>query len=262
MTKLSIITVTYNNDSGLEKTIQSVLSQTVQDFEYIVVDGDSNDNSKSIVRLHSDVIDVFISEKDKGIYDAMNKGVNVAKGEYCLFLNAGDCFYDSYVIENVLPSLGGIDILYGDSFKIKPHYRRIIKYKKELTLLDFYKVIPPLHHQASFIKRELFEKYGLYNIEIPVFADWEFFFRTIILNRVSTQHLSFIVCSFDGTGLSNSISNQNPMRKELNDVRYAILSEHFPDYILNDYKHLDQILSKTSFFTKLMNKISYFNIRK
>ena len=262
MLKLSIITVTYNNEEGLMKTIHSVNDQSEKDFEYIIVDGGSSDNTEMLVKSHSDLVNVFISEKDNGIYDAMNKGIVAAQGEYCLFLNAGDCFYDLNVIKKVIPHLENIDIAYGDSYKIKPHYRRKITYSDSLTLMTFYKVTPPIHHQATFIKRDLFEKYGFYNIELPIFADWEFFYRVIILNHVSTLHLRFIVCSFDGTGVSNSISIENPKRKQINNLRYEILKSHIPDYILKDYEYFDKIISKVGFFRKLKNKFSYFSIKK
>ncbi len=262
MMKLSIISVTFNNAEGLEKTITSITEQTIQDFELIVVDGGSTDETKSVVNKYEGIIDVFVSEKDNGIYDAMNKGIAFARSEYCLFLNAGDCFFSKNVLEEVLPFLDKKDVVYGDSFKVKPYYRRKITYPDKLSLLDFYRITPPLHHQASFIRKELFDVYGNYDLNLPVFADWEFFFRAIILNNVTYLHIPLLVCRFDGTGMSNSIAEIDPRRKEINDLRYKILQCQFPEYILSDYERFDKIISHQSFFTKLKNKIAYFSFKK
>lgn len=95
--KLSIITINYNNREGLRKTIESVVAQTTREFEYIVIDGGSTDGSVDVIKEFSDYIDYWVSEPDKGIYNAMNKGVKVAHGDYCQFLNSGDWLYDSNV---------------------------------------------------------------------------------------------------------------------------------------------------------------------
>ena len=99
--KYSIITINYNNKDGLEKTILSVINQTCQDFEYIIIDGGSTDGSVDVIKKYADRIDYWVSEPDKGIYNAMNKGIIKAKGEYLNFMNSGDCFYDNEVLSNV-----------------------------------------------------------------------------------------------------------------------------------------------------------------
>ena len=100
--KLSVITINYNNRDGLRKTIESVVNQTCRDFEYIIIDGGSTDGSVDVIKQYADRIDYWVSEPDKGIYHAMNKGIAVAHGEYLNFMNSGDCFYESTVVENVL----------------------------------------------------------------------------------------------------------------------------------------------------------------
>src|SRR5574339_979809 len=101
MTKISIITVNYNDKAGLEKTLRSVTSQTLKDFEYVVIDGGSNDGSKELIESYADKIDYWVSEPDKGVYSAMNKGIKAATGEFVIFMNGGDLFYDTQVLENV-----------------------------------------------------------------------------------------------------------------------------------------------------------------
>ena len=97
--QFSVITINFNNGEGLRHTIDSVISQTCHDYEYIIIDGGSTDDSVNVIKLFSDKIDYWVSEKDRGIYHAMNKGVNLAHGQYCIFMNSGDCFYDSSVLE-------------------------------------------------------------------------------------------------------------------------------------------------------------------
>jgi len=109
--KLSIITVNLNNAEGLRKTIESVVTQTFTDFEYIIIDGGSTDGSVEIIKLYADKITYWVSEPDKGIYNGMNKGIMVAKGEYCQFLNSGDWLVNENVLKEVFAD---VDIVYGD----------------------------------------------------------------------------------------------------------------------------------------------------
>src|ERR1700757_1115246 len=100
MPKLSIITINFNDQLGLSKTIKSVISQTISDFEFIIIDGASSDKSLDIIKHYADKISFWVSEKDNGIYDAQNKGIAKATGDYLLFLNSGDCFYNEHIVEN------------------------------------------------------------------------------------------------------------------------------------------------------------------
>ena len=259
---LSVITVNFNNAAGLEKTIKSVIAQNSSDIEFIVIDGGSTDSSRNVIEKYSQQIQYSISEKDNGIYHAMNKGIKAASGKYCFFLNSGDVFFDSNTVDNAIILFDDADIVYGNVIKIKPHYRRLIKYSSTLTLYDFYKTEPALHHQGTFIKKDLFDKHGNYDEKIKINADWEFFFRTIILNKARTKYIDQTICVFDGTGLSNSLPIGNKLRFEANLNKENILRLHFPDYLLSDYKKLDKILSGKSFSKKIINKISYFRIRK
>ena len=162
MPKLSIITINYNNAGGLEKTIQSVVSQTFTDYEYIVIDGSSNDGSVDCIKRYSDKISYSVSEKDKGIYNAQNKGIMAAKGMYCLFLNSGDYLFNEKVLEEVFSHKHNEDIIYGDMM-IDDGSAELIYGKHPSDITFEFLIYTTLWHPVSFIKRELFNRFGLYN---------------------------------------------------------------------------------------------------
>ena len=118
MPKLSVITINFNNAIGLEKTIKSVIEQKFTDFEFVIIDGDSSDGSKEIIKKYSNKISYWVSEKDKGIYNAQNKGIERAIGEYCLFLNSGDYLVDTTVFQTVFSEKRTQDIIYGDMITV------------------------------------------------------------------------------------------------------------------------------------------------
>ena len=144
--KFSIITINYNEGAGLKRTIDSVLSQTCRDYEYIVIDGGSTDNSIEAIRQNAEGIAYWTSEKDRGIYHAMNKGIKAAKGDYCIFMNSGDTFYDTEALAHVVTAGQWADVVCGDicfgEDNICPNPERV-------TMKTFYK--HTLYHQASFI---------------------------------------------------------------------------------------------------------------
>ena len=162
---LSIITINYNNAAGLEKTMKSVLSQTNNDFEYVVIDGGSNDGSVDVIRRYEKEFGSrlnWVSERDKGIYDAMNKGIRKAQGEYLEFLNSGDCLVDDQVVERMVGELKKRDypsILYGNMLKSLSD-GKILRDRcfagEEITLQGMYHGC--LNHSPAYIKASLFEK--------------------------------------------------------------------------------------------------------
>ena len=153
--ELSVITINYNNCEGLRKTIESVVNQTCCDFEYIIIDGGSTDGSVDVIKQYADRIDYWVSEPDKGIYNAMNKGIDVAKGEYCIFMNSGDCFHDYQSLTLSIPHLDGTDVVAGYA-KLDSGER--VNRPVEITLQSLYNHQQPCH-QSSFIKTELLKKY-------------------------------------------------------------------------------------------------------
>ncbi len=159
--RLSVITVNRNNAGGLAKTISSVITQSYRDFEFIIIDGASDDESPEIIRKNASHLSYWISEPDKGTYHAMNKGIKVAKGEYCLFLNSGDYLVHSTVLEKVFSHNIDADIISGDVLKIRPNnkFRRV----SSPETISLHKLcIHSLPHQATLIRTSLFEEIGYY----------------------------------------------------------------------------------------------------
>lgn len=241
--KLSIITITYNNAEGLYRTIQSVQAQTFRDFEHIIVDGGSTDGSVEIIRQYADNEAIrsegykairpenskadnlasspnhlitsspitWISEKDRGVYDAQNKGIRLAHGEYCYFLNAGDTFCNEHVLElifkpltfNLSPLTSTPDILYGNEIIVDGNGQRIgiARGVENPSFVDLYNSC--MKHQASFIHRRLFEQYGMYDADMRICADFDWFFRVIAFHDdVTLLYKDVDIAYFENTGLS------------------------------------------------------------
>ena len=208
---LTIITINRNNAAGLEKTMQSVLSQTRTDFEYVVVDGASTDDSVDVVkRLAPDFGDrlKWISEPDKGIYNAMNKGIRMATGEYIEILNSGDCLAAKDVVEKMYAAVekeGHPSILYGNMLKDFPdgHVHRDRGFAgEEITLLSLY--IGTLNHSPAYIRRSLFDKYGLYDETLKIDSDWKWYLQAIVFGEEKPVYTDIDVTLFDMTGISET----------------------------------------------------------
>ena len=233
---LSIITINRNNAAGLEKTMRSVLSQTRKDYEYVVVDGASTDGSVEVIRrLAADFGDrlKWISEPDKGIYNAMNKGIGMATGEYVEFLNSGDCLASDTVIDRMYEALEKADrpaVLYGNLLKEMTD-GRILKDRgfagQEIPFLGFYQ--GTLNHSPAYIRRSLFDKYGLYDESLKIVSDWKWFLQAIILGGEKPEYADIDVSLFDMTGISET--NSELTKKE----RKEVLSALIPGPILADY---------------------------
>ncbi len=234
---LSIITINRNNATGLEKTMRSVASQTCKSFEYIVVDGASTDGSVGVIHNFEDSLGgrlKWVSEPDKGIYCAMNKGIGMASGCYLQFLNSGDCLVADEVIERMLERLNENEfptILYGNMLKDIPD-RKPLRDKsfagKDIPFLGFY--LGTLNHSPSFIKKTLFEKYGLYDESLRIVSDWKWFLQAIILGNEKPVYSDIDVTLFDMNGISET--NKTLDKAERNQV----LNELIPSAILGDYE--------------------------
>ena len=198
---LSIITINYNNRAGLERTIQSVISQSCRQLiEYIIIDGNSSDGSKGILKKFSSNLDYWVSEPDKGIYNAMNKGVQMSSGEYCLFLNSGDLLHDNNVFERLTKHTFDKDIYFGEIVATnggKAKKRRKYSLNEEITLLTIYEGY--FHHAGSFIKRDLMIKYP-YREDLKICSDRQFFIQSIIIDNCSYGSIKTPICLFDMGG--------------------------------------------------------------
>lgn len=225
MSKLSVITINYNNSIGLEKTVRSIVGQSFKDFEFIIIDGGSNDGSVDVIKKYSHKISFWVSEKDKGIYNAQNKGIEKATGEYCLFLNSGDYLVDDNVFQNVFSTNLKHDIIYGDMVIIDPSDEKMdFKMPDHIGVRQM--LADTLWHPVSFIKRELFSKYGNYNEIYKIVADYDFFVRVIIGKKVSSKHLPIKICVFDRTGISSDKSKMSELageRKKIQDLYFSPL---------------------------------------
>jgi len=243
MKKISVITINYNNVSGLKQTMDSVLGQTYNDIEYIVVDGGSNDGSKELIEQRGSALSYWVSEKDEGIYDAMNKGISKTTGEYLLFINSGDRIYEKTTIENVIPFLKGTEIVYGN-LKIEENGQLKDGYMPDAITLS-QMMNDTLWHPVSFIKRELFLKYGNYNTQYKICGDYDFFFKTIISEKVTTKHINQFIAVFDLKGMSSDAKNVPIIKAEKEMIQRSYLSaKEIEDFNASQKK------SKSSFFKR------------
>jgi glycosyltransferase involved in cell wall biosynthesis len=228
--KLSIITINLNNNLGLKKTIDSVLSQEFKDFEFIIVDGGSKDGSLDLIKDNSAKITSWISEPDTGIYNAMNKGILIAQGEYLQFLNSGDCLVEATTLEKIFNSHRSADILYGNINNVS--CSRIITYKvpeaNNISLNYFFNNTIP--HPAAFIARRLFQE-SLYDEKYKFAADKKFFIEKIIKGNCTLEYFDQMIVNFDTRGISSRNGFSNPIRNE----EISIFSELFPPRVLIDY---------------------------
>lgn len=228
--KLSIITINKNNAKGLEKTILSVINQSFDDFEYIVIDGQSEDSSVEIIRKYSNKITYWISEPDSGVFNAMNKGIRIASGEYILFLNSGDFLINEDVLEAVFSNKCTADFLCARC--AISENGKIIHVTNPPFVHTFNTYFhSTISHQATFIKRSLFEKYGYYREDFKIKSDWEFWIRTIILNNCSTQKIDVELTNYNLEGISNCKDNDEIALKEIEIVfSNPLLQKFVPDY--------------------------------
>lgn len=212
MPLISIITINYNNASGLKKTIDSVCAQSFQDFEFIVIDGNSNDNSLDIIKQNNK-INYWVSETDKGIYDAHNKGIIKATGDYLLFLNSGDILADNLVLKNVLSHFSNNKSFYYGNLILEKN--KVLQKHIAPSSIDLdFMINSTFWHPCVFIKSELFKLYGQYNIEFKIAGDYEFFIRCLLKPNVSTEYINEFITIFDGNGISNDLKNKELQEKE------------------------------------------------
>lgn len=207
--KYSIITVNFNNSDELAKTLASVKSQSCRDFEYIVIDGGSTDGSADIIRANEQFIDYWISERDKGIYDGMNKGIAVAKGDYCLFLNSGDTFYDDDVLGKVSDLLTD-DIVCGDAMLT---YGRNQKWTApDFVDEQFWRQRNSICHQSVFIRTSLLNE-NPYDTTLRIVSDYKFFFYELVVEKKSYRHINLTICNYGCDGVSANHEKSDAEKK-------------------------------------------------
>lgn len=258
--KLSIITVNLNNREGLKKTLDSVAAQTWRDFEHIIIDGASTDGSVDVIReyaqgsepwtisqdpsaantstpvaqpqTHQDISHPYtikwISEKDTGIYNAMNKGIRMAQGEYCFFLNSGDYLVDNEVFARVSLDSFSDDVVFGNIVLDYGSYRESTVSPGPITLYTF--IFATISHSGcSFIRRESFDFWGLYDENLKIVSDWKWFLLSVGLGSASVKHVDVILSIFDCYGIG--FKELATAKQE----REKVLEEVVPSRILDDY---------------------------
>lgn len=248
MLKLSIVTINYNNAEGLRKTLASVAAQTYRDIEHVIVDAASSDGSLEVIKEYVETSShpvIWSSEKDKGIYDGMNKGIERATGEYIQILNSGDILAAPDVTERMIKALStlniplstenAVGILYGnmirdfgngkvqrDTAKAEGDAREV-----EWTMDDFIK--GTVNHDPTYIRRDLYERYGLYDENLKICSDWKWFVNAVVFGGEKLYYIPIDVTIFDTTGISET--NLEFREKE----RHAELEKMLPAAILKDY---------------------------
>ena len=222
MYKISIITINYNNKAGLINTIKSVYSQSWQDFEYIIIDGNSTDGGKEVILEYAHKLNYYVIEPDTGIYNAMNKGIKAAKGEFLLFLNSGDTLFNENVLKNIEMNFSKTyDFYYGDYIQVGNDSKVKIIFPEKLSFTFFY--LSTLCHQATFIRRSLFYDHFFYNEEYKIASDWEFFIYCICYKQVPYKYLGQTIANFD----FNGISSTGKFKHISNEERIKTLEKYF-----------------------------------
>lgn len=233
MIRLTIITVNLNNKAGLQKTVESVFKQTFREFEYIIVDGASVDGSiEEITKTDNPGIRQLqvISEPDSGVYEAMNKGIRAASGQYLLFLNSGDFLVDEHVLQEVFQKDHSADFLLG-----KCHVSengKVIWTSDPPEYVTFgFLYTQGLAHQATFIKKDVFLQSGLYKEDFRYNGDIEFWYRTIIMKDCTTERLPIVVADYNKHGISHVERENDRYKKEKELILSNPLFRRFiPDY--------------------------------
>lgn len=209
--KISIITVVWNNDKTIKKAIESVLNQSYKEIEYIIVDGQSSDKTVNIINSYGEKISKFISEPDNGLYDAMNKGITLATGDVIGILNSDDFYENNSIIQNIIDEFQSrkVDIIYGDVVYVNPdNLEKIVRYydSSKFNPLKFaYGWMPA--HPSVFVKRHIYEKYGLFRTDLKIASDFDILARLIYVNNVSYGYINKVVVRMRTGGISSSFSN-------------------------------------------------------
>lgn len=245
--KISIITINYNNTEGLRRTLASVAAQTYHDIEHIIIDGGSTDDSVGVIKEYAERPTpnpslqgreiIWISEKDKGIYNAINKGIRKATGDYIQILNSGDILAANDVTERMMNEVERVNglmnervpILYGNMIKEDYTAGKIIGKSGEVeySLRQYYN--STMNHDCCYIRRDLFEVYGLYDENLKIVSDWKWFLQAIGLGDVKPEYVDIDVTIFDASGISET--NLELRNKE----RRQVLEDLLPPATLADY---------------------------
>ncbi len=246
---LSIITVNFNNIDGLKKTLNSVMSQTETDFEYIIIDGASNDGSAELIKEYAEhpeygkKITHWVSEPDSGIYNAMNKGIKTANGYYCLFLNSGDYLISDSVVSSINKLNTKPCIYYADAqYAIDNKFTILLDYEDSIDA-NYFLIGNTVNHQNTLIPLEILKKYN-YDEQYSIKADWFFFLFIAYKEICKFKHLDFKIAVYDFSGMSSSGAYEHQIDEEIKKGIKTIFGKLSTSIL--DYKELkDSIYSRT-----------------
>jgi len=230
MLKVSIITVSYNAESTIEDTIISVHEQSYQNIEHIIVDGASTDNTLPIIRQHSNKISCVVSELDNGIYDAMNKGIQMSSGDIIGFLNADDIYAGTDVIEKISKGFEypSVDACYGDLVYVsKSNLSKIVRYWNSCNYRDgLCKTGWMPAHPTFYIRKEIYDKYGVYDLAYALQSDYELSLRLLEVKNINTLYIPEILVKMRTGGVTNN-SIINIIKGNIE--AYNACKKYFPD---------------------------------
>ena len=200
--KISVITVVWNDAEGLERTIKSVINQTYENVEFIVIDGDSSDGTVEVIEKYADKIDYWVSEKDEGIYDAMNKGIKVASGMWVNFMNAGDTFVSEEVLQSIEWNVyNEKTLIYGN----KMLDNQVI-FPLSLRLLEAGEI--HANHQSMFFNKSILQDKLFYDLKYKIYADYELVNRIYKDDSMIIKYIDVVIADFEGGGVSSTVSMQ------------------------------------------------------
>ncbi len=247
---LSIITINYNNLDGLKRTVRSVLDQSYTNYEYIIVDGDSTDGSKEFISENTDHFRCWVSESDNGIYNAMNKGIDMAQGQYFLFLNSGDTLNGKDALNEFIghKEFGG-DIVYGD-YKFDNGHK---VYADHLT--PYYFVRTSLPHQSTLFKRRVFDIMGKYDESYRIISDRVFFTASYLSEKFEFRHIRYPLVHFDLKGLSNDMEYRNQKLAEDDRMFRELFGIYYEDYMSMRQMERDLYLARRNTLPGLIKRI-------
>ena len=229
---LSIITVNLNNRDGLQRTIDSVVGQTFTDYEWIVIDGGSTDGSRELIEQYQDHFAHWCSEPDKGIYNAINKGIAHAKGDYIQILNSGDRLFETNTLEVLFSKKYDADILYGDAMLLYPDGSRIDKHYPDTLSLNYF-IHDVINHQASFFRRKVFDGHP-YNEDYLIAGDWAYCLEAVC-RGLHFQHVPQTIVYYDNNGISAQWTERQIKERQ------EILERYIPKHLKLDMAVIDEL---------------------
>jgi len=238
---ITIVTVVYNAEQEIEETIKSIIGQTYKNIEYIVIDGDSSDNTLDILKKYENKIDYWLSEKDNGIYDAMNKAINLAKGDWINFMNAGDSFVNKTIVSTMFSDgcSGDSEVIYGDNYYIK-NDNKVLQKTRDLSF--FYKGMP-FNHQSCFVKADLMKEKKFSDYRYDIQCEYLFLYQLYLEGKVFKKVVC-IVANYLADGFSDNNFIQRSVERFLINERFGVKNEETRlHYVTLISRHLNKSIS-------------------